>query len=100
MGEPGMKEIGRRLGGEIGHGSEKRVFHDVDHPRGVVGVFHDEVNYRGPEYAKAQFYLTKILHLLLPNNIPDMHLAATEPRVVALDKVVLSHAQEDFNEVR
>ena len=75
-----------KLGEQIGLGSEKIVYQDRNDPDKVIGVF-EEWEKKTPNQMKAMFYLTKILHLLLPKNIPDMHWAGSESRAYQSDKV-------------
>jgi hypothetical protein len=70
---------------EIGSGAEKRVFVHPDDPQKIVAVF------RGNESVykiKERFYINKILSLLYPNNIPDIHLAASQPAVLVIDHII------------
>lgn len=65
---------------QVGFGAEKKVYQHRDadkivklhNPEDAAGKF--EVGRE--RYVKAEFYLTKILHLLLPKNIPDIHLVS------------------------
>lgn len=70
----------------LGDGAEKKVYENPNNPEQVIGIFHKSES-QSVELAKGRFYLTKILHLLFPKNIPDMHLAATEPNMISADKV-------------
>lgn len=69
----------------IGRGKDKIVYeHPTDESK-VVAVFKSQ---GWPlEMIKSRFYLNKILSLLLPDNIPNIHLAASEPFSLILDKV-------------
>src|SRR3989344_2951662 len=75
-----------KLGEQIGLGSEKIVYQDRNNPDKVIGVF-EEWEKKTPNQMKGMFYLTKILHLLLPKNIPDMHWAGSESRAYQSTKV-------------
>jgi len=44
-------------------------------------------SYYSPEQQKVNFYRRKLLHLLLPQHIPDIHLAGTAPKMLILDRV-------------
>lgn len=70
----------------LGDGAEKMVYENPNNPEQAIGIFH-EGEPQSPELTKGRFYLTKILHLLFPKNIPDMHLAATEPNMIGVDRV-------------
>ena len=89
--------IEKRLGSEIGSGSEKRVFEDLENEDRVIGVFDNENRPETPQQVKARFYLTKILHLLLPKNIADMHWATSEPRTIQSDKLEHSRLHKILN---
>lgn len=83
-----MKDIGRRLGDEIGQGAEKVIFEDRDRNE-VVGIYRDWKHEESRETALARLYLTKLLHALLPRHIPDAHLASAKHRAIAVDRVEL-----------
>ncbi len=76
---------------EVGHGGEKDVFPHPDDPRKVVAVFHNEVFRPAKQESiylmKRRYYTNKILSLLYPDNIPDIHLAASQPKALVLDRV-------------
>lgn len=70
----------------IGEGYEKVVYSDTNNENRVVAKFKEHVK-ETPNQIKARYYLTKILHLLFPENIPDMHWAGSEPHAYQVDKV-------------
>lgn len=70
----------------LGDGGEKRVYENPNNPEQALGLFHRS-KAESVEEVKGRFYLTKILHMLLPKNIPDMHLAASHPNAIIVDKV-------------
>lgn len=85
----------------IGGGAEKMVYPHPENDDEVVALFHKE-GFKSPRFGtiphpemnqlernryKRQFYLIKILHALFPENIPDISLVATEPRMMIRDKV-------------
>jgi hypothetical protein len=74
-----------KLGEPIGAGAEKKVYQDPENADRVIGVFEEDTR-ETPNQIKARFYLTKILHLLFPKNIPDMHWAGSEPNSFQADK--------------
>lgn len=67
---------------QMGFGAEKKVYQHRDADKVVKLHNHEDVAGKfeaGRErYIKAEFYLTKILHLLLPKNIPDIHLVSNK----------------------
>jgi len=76
-----------KLGEPIGVGGEKKVYQDPEHPDRIVGVFKEDHEEETSNQIKARFYFTKILHLLFPKNIPDMHWAGNEPNAFSSAKV-------------
>lgn len=76
---------------EIGSGAEKQVFvHPEDSNKAVAIFFQD----RSVLEIKERFYVNKILHMLYPNIIPDIHLASTSPSVLIIDHVMGKHLKE------
>ena len=71
---------------KIGAGSEKRVYENPNNPDQAIGIFHEYIT-ESSEKIKARFYLTKISHLLFPQNIPDIHLAASDPHAIVVDRI-------------
>jgi len=69
------------IGDEIGRGREKTATAVGENK--VVVEYHSKENevLAIPEYSKAQFYMHKILHLLLPNNFPNA-IAASGGKVL------------------
>ncbi|MBI2023178.1 hypothetical protein HYT01_01270 [Candidatus Giovannonibacteria bacterium] len=79
--------INREKPGEhLGTGAEKEVYTDPNNRDRVVAYFREHVD-ETPNQIKARFYLTKILHLLMPKNIPDMHWAGSDPHAYQTDKI-------------
>lgn len=70
----------------LGEGSEKQVFEHKDNPDLAVGVYREQIQ-ESPETTKGRYYIQKIAHLLMPDNIPDIHLAASDPHMVVTDKL-------------
>lgn len=54
------------------YGAEKKVYETIDNGREVIALFHNEKN---PRSMKGRYYLTKILHQLFPEEIPDISFA-------------------------
>ncbi|OGY99420.1 MAG: hypothetical protein A2945_01015 [Candidatus Liptonbacteria bacterium RIFCSPLOWO2_01_FULL_52_25] len=83
---------------KIGEGGEKEVYLHPEFPEKKVvsrlkeGGWNDASSERK---IKARFYLTKVLHLLLPKNIPDVHLA-----IHGKDKVLVSERKKMDKEHR
>lgn len=91
----------------LGEGSEKKVFLSPHNPERVIGIFH-EYREETPEQVKGRFYLTKILHALYPQHIPELHLAASNPHAVEVERIngehtysweVISRLEETLREV-
>ena len=70
----------------LGRGEEKEVYEDPDNPHFAKGIFH-EYKEESLEFIKSRFYLTKIMHLLFLKNIPDIHLAASKPHMIIVDRM-------------
>lgn len=68
----------------IGDGADKDVFDHPTDPTKVVAVF-KETNVNVNE-VKRRFYVNKILHMLYPDNIPDISLASSKPMSLILEK--------------
>jgi hypothetical protein len=60
---------------QIGTGYEKNVYDHPDDERKLIAFLKKN---EAPRFLKAQYYLTKIAHMLLPNNVPDIHFAGGE----------------------
>ena len=70
----------------LGRGFQKEVFVSPDDPEKVIGIYKEYAE-ETPEEVKARFYLTKILHFLYPHNIPALHLSASRPQVIVVQRV-------------
>jgi hypothetical protein len=71
----------------LGMGTEKLVY---PYGEGKVASFmtrHWSTTHYTPERQKANFYRRKLLHLLLPDGIPDIHLAGTVPPMLILERI-------------
>lgn len=88
----------------IGIGNEKRVFmHDVD-PKRVVAEYREKLT---NEEIKGVYYFTKLIHLLFPDNYPDIfkagntkiaHTATFEAQNIDRDEILTKlslHAVQD-----
>ncbi|MDP2598857.1 MAG: hypothetical protein Q8P49_03450 [Candidatus Liptonbacteria bacterium] len=62
---------------QLGSGAEKRVYAHPDNPEKVIGAFRKGLE-ENPNETKARFYFNKILHILLPNNTADVHMASSK----------------------
>ena len=60
----------------IGQGGERKVFQHPNDSQKVIGVYENHVTPATPNRVKGRYYLTKILHLLFPDNIPDVYTTA------------------------
>jgi len=60
----------------IGEGDEKKVFVNPGDERKIIAERKDETERDTPRQLKGRYYLTKIAHLLLPKNIPDIYQAS------------------------
>jgi hypothetical protein len=57
----------------LGEGFEKKVFVDPTNEKRVISERKEWIGKDTPRQLKGRYYLTKIAHLLLPKNIPDIH---------------------------
>ncbi|MDP3726309.1 MAG: hypothetical protein Q8R36_03880 [bacterium] len=57
----------------LGEGDEKRVFVNPENKRKIISETKEEVEKDTPRQLRGRYYLTKIAHLLLPKNIPDIY---------------------------
>jgi hypothetical protein len=80
-----MEKIGINKGKKLGEGAERTVYEDLNNPDHVIGIFHEKKEEELK--TKARFYLTKILHILLPDNIRDIHASYSDPNVTINSKV-------------
>src|SRR3989344_8207600 len=77
---------------KLGGGWEKNVYADAENPKNVIGVFNkpgsaeSQLN-ESPQLTKARFYLTKILHLFYPKNIPEISLVTSTPNAFIKKRV-------------
>lgn len=81
--EKWIKKIGEQ--DKVGSGAQKRIYIHPDNPQKIVGVFHADQSIYS---VKERFYINKILNLLYPDNIPDIHLAASQPSVLVIDRIM------------
>lgn len=75
------------IGKKIGEGWEKTVYRHKHDKERVVGVFDKEHVTETICQIKSRFYLTKIFHILYPDNFPNLHLSASNPHIVVVDYV-------------
>lgn len=57
----------------IGEGKDRRVFIDPKNEARVIAETKDDVEQETPLQLKGKYYLTKIVHNLFPENIPDIY---------------------------
>ncbi|MFA6006961.1 MAG: hypothetical protein WC764_04540 [Candidatus Paceibacterota bacterium] len=77
----------------LGEGVEKKVFVGPKNEKGIISVRKEWMDKETPRQLKGRYYLTKIAHLLLPRNIPDIHQVreATDGKQ-AVDSERISHS--------
>jgi len=78
-----MEEI--KTGEYIAGGLEKTVYADPEDPEKIIGLY--RLSNKSAERMKEIFYITKILHLLFPKNIPNIHLGTSEPNMVKKQRI-------------
>lgn len=92
----------------IGEGKEKLVYADPENPEKVIAEFKEGESEETAQSLRGRFYFTKILHMLFPKNIPDIHLAAKNGKSVIvlerkrlgglyrrLEEIAVEYAQKD-----
>lgn len=67
---------------KIGEGGEKSVYMHPKNPEQVVGIYHAEIPPGGEAEVRARFYLTRIMHILFPKNVPDVALSVAYPNMI------------------
>lgn len=74
-------------------GSERRIYHHPKKKNKIVAV--ENVAYqRNAQHARQEYYLTKIMHILLPDNIPDIHFYGSKPSMSVRQNVELGPAHQ------
>ena len=76
----------KQLGEKLGEGAQKKVYTNKDKPDLAIGIFNEDIK-ETPQQIKGRYYLTKILHLLFPKQIPNIHLATSNPHMIEVDRV-------------
>lgn len=90
---------GRRIGKRLGRGGEKNVYRsNIDDE--VIGVFHEDSERESVETAKGRYFLTKVLHGLLPEHFPDARFVSTEPQAIGLERVHTSEAHLEMSMIK
>ena len=86
----------------VGQGKEKNVYSDPENEHRVIAKIKENKDLvRTPNQLKGRFYLTKILHLLYPKFIPDIHLAAAgEENILVLERKNLDEEHVEHNQLR
>ncbi len=79
---------------KVGHGEEKEVFTHPSNSERVVSAYMEGRGPKSPEQLKGSFYLTKTLHLLAPENIPDIHdVGVSEDDVYSFSRDRIPHSE-------
>ncbi len=78
-------------------GMERRVY---GHPRKKEKIVAVETKgfQRNAQQARQEYYLTKIMHILLPDNIPDVHFYGSKPSMSVRQNVELGPAHQTIRE--
>ena len=77
----------------LGEGDEKKVFVDPENEKRVISERKDTTEKDTPRQLKGRYYLTKIAHLLLPKNVPDIYQAGeSEDGKQTIDAERISHS--------
>jgi len=86
---------------KIGEGNQKEVYIDASDPEKVVSRFREGYSERESELTmKGRYYLSKILHLLIPNSIPDTNLTAKgEDTIIVSERKKLDSEHLEHNRI-
>jgi len=87
----------------IGAGDEKKVFVNPDDERKLISERKNETEKDTPRQLKGLYYLTKIAHLLLPKNIPDIYQASESlggKQTVDMERIVHTRGHMLLQEAR
>lgn len=87
----------------IGEGNDRKVFVDPNREGRVIVETKKETERETASQLKGRYYLTKIVHRLLPDQIPDIYQAGEEKDgIQTLDRERISHTagQEKLQEAR
>lgn len=87
----------------IGEGEENKVFVDPENPDRVIAERKEGAEKESSRQAKGRYYLTKIVHALLPDNIPDVYqstMAADGQQTIVRERVAHSEGQVNLQDVR
>lgn len=83
---------------EYRKGVEKIIYQSESNPNELIAVLKFNQS-ESPERIKARYYLSKILHLLFPQNIPDIHFASYNKKpILILEKIFLDELHNYLNE--
>ena len=80
-----MEKLKVNIGKKLGEGSEKVVYEDPDNKDRVKGVYYRKK--RSERMVKGRFYIAKILHLLCPDQVRDVHATYSDPDVIISQRV-------------
>lgn len=83
----------------LAEGAEKKVYvspKSETRPESVSAYYHEGME-KSSEIARARFYLTKILHFLFPDNIPDVFFSSAKGLV--LEKMDVGDLHKRFQEL-
>lgn len=85
----------------LGVGVEKTFYQDTDNSDRVIGYYKEGTADRevSPRERIARFYLTKIMHILFPQNIPDIHMSTSSPHAIMRKKVEFSPNHDTMRQV-
>ena len=76
------------------------MYNDPNNPEKVLAKFKYPEEYGSARKLKARYYLSKILHMLFPKNIPDIYSAGkTEDIVLSLEKKNLDENNKELQKL-
>lgn len=84
----------------IAEGGEKIIRTDPNYPSKVIGEFKDTEAVYSPNQIKGSYYLNKLMHLLFPQNIPNVDFAATlNKKIIRAEKVEVDELHEQIRKI-
>ncbi len=85
----------------LGSGARKTVYaYPDENGDKVIGFFHDYIIQPNERTLRKQFYLTKIVNLLLPKEIPGIYDYGAEPAFIIRERVDFTHLDLASNKDR
>ena len=78
----------------LGEGGERKIYVNPEDESKIISELREEAEKDTPRQLKGRYYLTKIAHLLLPKNIPDIYQAGESiDEKQTVDRKRISHTR-------